>query len=425
MREAVSEFFEKTGKEQEFSLFQKHYEDISRLQFAIIKISGKILELHLEEIAEQIAFLNRYGLFPIVVHGAGSKLDKALKNTEKKDGLRVTKESDIKIIKPIVEELGVRLAKEIEAKKGGAKVVSLYASSDFLNKEKYGFVGEISSFSEGYIKALKTILDSEKTPIIGCITRHKDEETTFLNVNADNVAQSLLLSTKSRKIFFLTETGGILDKNQSLISSINVASKANLDYITGGMKLKLTEIKKLLKHSPRTSAVITSPKELLKELFTIKGSGTYIKNHDITHVKNWNSLEKERIRKTLEDAFGKTLEKTYFNETKAKSIFYSTNYEAIAVVRSLNNYNYLCKYAVKKLRKGTGLGKSLWESIIEKHPCLLWRSAKENPTNGFYVRNCTGMIKKEKWILFWKGYKIEEVLPMISTINSLEETFLG
>lgn len=62
--------------------------------FAVIKVGGNILTEQLDELALSLSFLYRVGLYPIVIHGAGTQLDRELEKegvqTEYIDGIRIT-----------------------------------------------------------------------------------------------------------------------------------------------------------------------------------------------------------------------------------------------------------------------------------------------------------------------------------------------
>ena len=76
--------------------------------------------------------------------------------------------------------------------------------------------------------------------------------------------------------------------------------------VTGGMALKLRETKQLLEELPTTMFVtITSPHSLIKELFTVKGSGTFIKlGSEIEEHHSWKGINRDRMRTLIEASFG-------------------------------------------------------------------------------------------------------------------------
>ncbi|MBI5389775.1 hypothetical protein HZB01_05355, partial [Candidatus Woesearchaeota archaeon] len=169
--------------------------------------------------------------------------------------------------------------------------------------------------------------------------------------------------------------------------------------------------------------VITSAENLLKEIFTIKGSGTFIKYHRIKNTSDPATINKKKMKALLEDAFGKKLLDTYF-EGQFKEIIYEKDYEGVAIMKEVQGIPYLDKFAVAKAYQGTGLGKSLWNEVIRSYPSLLWRAAATNPFNEVYIRYCDGMIKGTEWIVFWKNLEMDKVIPCIDEIMNREKTMI-
>src|SRR5690606_32192339 len=95
----------------------------------------------------------------------------------------------------------------------------------------------------------------------------------ILNINGDSATRALVGALQPMKIVFLSGVGGLLDKHGSPMHSINLASDYDrlmkADWVAGGMRLKLQEIKRLLDAAPLSSSVsITTPAGLIRELFT-------------------------------------------------------------------------------------------------------------------------------------------------------------
>jgi hypothetical protein len=66
------------GTAREVSRFLKVFSSTEPHRFAVIKIGGAVVEENLDELAKQLAFLHRVGLYPTVVHGGGPQLNDAL-----------------------------------------------------------------------------------------------------------------------------------------------------------------------------------------------------------------------------------------------------------------------------------------------------------------------------------------------------------
>lgn len=56
----------------------QHFSSVESHQFAIIKVGGAVLTDDLDTLASSLTFLQRVGLYPIVVHGAGPQLNELL-----------------------------------------------------------------------------------------------------------------------------------------------------------------------------------------------------------------------------------------------------------------------------------------------------------------------------------------------------------
>jgi acetylglutamate kinase len=61
------------------------------------RIGGAILSNELEDLALSLSFLNRLGLYPVILHGAGPQLNEILEREgvvpDYEDGIRITGES--------------------------------------------------------------------------------------------------------------------------------------------------------------------------------------------------------------------------------------------------------------------------------------------------------------------------------------------
>ena len=97
IRRIVHELLAQLGSSREAQQYLKEYSGTNQARFAVVKVGGGILRDHRDELTAALAFLHRLGLIPVVLHGAGPQLDKALTDAgidaERHDGLRVTSES--------------------------------------------------------------------------------------------------------------------------------------------------------------------------------------------------------------------------------------------------------------------------------------------------------------------------------------------
>ena len=423
MKNDIINFINKTGNSKEFKLFLDWIHNTPPLKFALIKISGECLENNIDEIITDIAYLNKFDIYPIIVHGAGKILDKKLPNSKKKDGKRITSKNDIKIINKIYQDISKKLMFGIS--KAGGQAQAIQPIFNCSKDNKYGQVGNINQVD---IKSLKELVENNITPIISPIG-YNEKTNELLNINADDAAKAIVNITKPKKLIMLTGTGGILDKNGKIMPVINIGSKSSYKHITGGMLYKVNELIKFLNTHKWTSVVITSATGLLKEMFTIKGSGTFIKYHEISSKTTIDDDMIENIILLLEGSFKKKVKSTYLKKLKnvneKYSIIFENNYEGCAITKQLSDsIFYLDKFAVHPIRQGTGLGKSIWSKLLSKYPKIMWRAKADNSFNVFYAKECDGLIKYKEWWVFWKGITLKDAMNHIDDIRSLKDTMI-
>ncbi|MCL5990627.1 MAG: hypothetical protein M1419_00805 [Bacteroidetes bacterium] len=413
MNQELLKFLKKTKFAKEFELFLEQYQKTESGKFAIIKISGSTLENHIDSISEDIGFLNKFKLYPIVVHGAGAALDKAVSGT-KINGIRYTSSDDIKKVRVITNELTARLIHKIKLKGGNAENMSNCLECDFLDKELYGNVGKIINVNAE--KILNAIREG-KTPVFSNVV--SDKNGNPFNINADSVAQSLFNHFIPKRLFFITETGGVLDSENKIIQHINLSDFTDA---YGGMLFKLKSIKSIMLAHPNSAVVITSAPNLIKEIFTIKGSGTFISNFQINKFESKENVDFAKLADMLNSAFNKKLNSNYFDKN-IKAFYIHNDYKAVAIIKDIDKIDYLCKFAVMPSHQGTGLAKYIWDILNKDYKTLIWRSRSTNLANNFYNSRCTGMVKSEGWHIYWYGRKYMPI-EFIEKITNIEESFI-
>ena len=114
----------------------------------------------------------------------------------------------------------------------------------------------------------------------------------------------------------------------------------------------LIDIRMLLNALPsKTSYVSTNENNLLAELLTNEGKGTYFKlKEDVLITTDLSTVNLKKIKNLVEAYyFDKTLKHNYFDTIQLRnpSIFYTKDYSAIAIVtQDSNKNNYLEKFCI-------------------------------------------------------------------------------
>jgi bifunctional N-acetylglutamate synthase/kinase len=170
-------------------------------------------------------------------------------------------------------------------------------------------------------------------------------------------------------------------------------------------------------------ASVTSPLNLLKELFTVKGAGTLIKlGSAVARHGSYAELDVERLRRLLEASFGRALDAQFF-EHPPLAVYVEAEYRGAAVVCASTPVPYLSKFAVEPEAQGEGMGRDLWEAISRDYPALYWRGRAENPIASWYASVCDGMVRLPEWNVYWRGVEIARIPEIIEAARARPPDF--
>lgn len=434
-RQTIVQLLSNMSDGKEIRSYLQRFSEVDQSRFAVIKIGGAILREQLEETAGALAFLHTVGLTPIVLHGGGPQLDETLKErrivTEKIEGLRVTTADALDAARDVFIGENIRLVEAVRAHGVSAHSLTTGAiEADYLDKEKYGFVGEPTGIRLGLIQS---IAGSGAIPILTCLGLAPGGQ--LVNVNADSATRALVHALQPMKIIFLAGVGGLLDETGGVIHSINLASDYDdlmaQDWVKDGMRLKLSEIKRLLDDAPLSSSVsITTPSGLVRELFTHGGSGTLIrKGERIHHFADKAQLDRAKTEALVENAFGRKLTPGWWDGLDLHEVRMSDSYRAGAILANVDDFIYLDKFAVLEDARGEGLARTVWRQFADRNPVFYWRSQTANGFNAFYHNAADGSVKTGPWTVFWIGEtdfaRIASVVERISAMPASLEGGAG
>lgn len=408
-REIILRLLGSIGSRKEVEQYIKQYSSLDQKQFAVVKVGGGLLQDHLEELASSLTYLQRVGLYPIVIHGAGPQLDDALKEAgipiRKLEGMRITDSATLDVVRKVMQRENLKLVDALEKLDTRARpVTSGVFEATMLDESTYGYVGEIKRVN---LEAIGAAIRAGHLPILTCLGETPSGQ--IVNINADVAASELALAIKPAKIVFLTPTGGLLDQHGRTLSSINLSEDFDRmmseDWVHSGMRLKLQEIKDLLDELPLSSSVsITSARDLPKELFTHRGAGTLVQRGErVLEFKTFDQIDQVRLKELLELGFGKQLRPNYFEKANIDHIYVTESYRATAVIVKEGPVPYLDKFAVTPKAQGEGLGASVWARMREDYPKLYWRSRVSNQINMWYFQQSEGAFRNDQWCVFWYG----------------------
>ena len=260
----------------------------------VIKFGGNAMidEQLKSSFAKDVVLLKLVGMNPVVVHGGGPQINEHLEKIGKKgefiNGVRVTDEETMDVVEMI---LGGQINKEIvhQINIHGGKAVGLtgqdgnFIHASKLDKDKdgkkidLGYVGEIESIDPSLIDFLDT---GDFIPVIAPIGIGSDGKT--YNINADVVAGKLAEVLMAEKLILMTNTKGVLDNQNNLITGIkpnDIETLIKDGTLSGGMLPKIESAMDAAKGGVNSVHIIDGRVEhaLLLEILTNQGVGTLIK----------------------------------------------------------------------------------------------------------------------------------------------------
>jgi len=241
-----------------------------------------------DKFAQDIVLMYLVGLKPVIVHGGGNKISKMLEKlnlgTQFIDGLRVTDEATMEVVEMV---LSGNINKGITSiiNEHGAKAIGISGKDANLlkakakNREKYGLVGDIIDVDSSVIENL---IAEKFIPIIAPIASGEDIGMLGYNINADLAASKIAAGLNARKIIFMTDTPGVLDKNKECLHTLTedeILKLKNDGTIHGGMIPKVDACLEAIHGGVKKAHILDGRVEhaLILEVFTSEGVGTVIK----------------------------------------------------------------------------------------------------------------------------------------------------
>jgi|WetSurMetagenome_2_1015567.scaffolds.fasta_scaffold29266_5 acetylglutamate kinase len=260
----------------------------------VIKLGGSFMDVpeDLEAVCEDIAFMRAVDIDPVIVHGGGKAITRAMEESGLKarfvDGLRYTGPEELRIVEDVLATDVNRQIVDLLVK-AGAKAESLTSKGTCpLRAEPLcascgpdlGLVGKVTSV-DGLL--LRGLCDLGTIPVIAPIACGKAEGEKF-NCNADEAASAVARALGAEKLVNVSDTHGIRqrpDDPESLLSHITEADVHRLlaeKVISGGMIPKVKTLLEALKGGVKKCHIVSGrvPHSLLLEIYTDHGVGTEI-----------------------------------------------------------------------------------------------------------------------------------------------------
>ncbi len=258
----------------------------------VVKYGGSFMDSPDEAVrtgvARDVVFLEAVEINPVVVHGGGKRISKALKaaGVESRfvNGLRYTDAATVAIVDRVLStEINPEIVGLINSLGGVAKG---FAGTEIFTCKKhapdgedYGFVGEVIGVNTA---PLEECIAHGITPVISPTARDADGQV--YNCNADLAAAQAAIALAAKRLVFMTDVRGLLrDPNDdaTLISHLDIAEVDELKQagiIASGMIPKVDSAVTAINAGVDKVALVNGQihHAVLLEIFTDKGVGTEI-----------------------------------------------------------------------------------------------------------------------------------------------------
>ena len=263
----------------------------------VIKYGGNAMidENLKRSFAKDVVLLKLVGMNPVIVHGGGPQinenLDKIGKKGEFYNGMRITDEETMSVVYDVLRSISKEIVSLIKSIGGKANSPSQEEALKFIrakklivgNKNKHeeqidlGHVGEIESIKPLF---MKNLIDHGMIPVIAPIGFGEDNK--MYNINADLVAGKIAEVINAEKLVLMTNTKGVLNKDNNLITGLipkEIESLIRTKVLSGGMLPKIQAAIIAAENKVNSVHIIDGRVEhaLLLEILTDQGVGTLIK----------------------------------------------------------------------------------------------------------------------------------------------------
>lgn len=242
--------------------------------------------------AQDIVFLRRCGVRPVVVHGGGPQINSMLSRldiqSQFRGGLRVTSPEAMDVVRMVlVGQVGRELVNLINRHDplavglSGEDARLFTAAPKTIELEGHevdlGQVGQITSVNPA---ALVDLVDAGRVPVVATVA--PGEDGSVYNINADTAASALAVALKAERLVMLTDVAGLYadwPNSDDVITRITADELSPMiPTLESGMRPKMEACLNAVTHGVHRATVIDGRVQhaLLLEIFTDDGLGTMV-----------------------------------------------------------------------------------------------------------------------------------------------------
>jgi len=367
-QDVVLRFLESTGRPSEARLYLEMFRARSREEFAALAIDANVMSGAADAVVQDLRFLAALDLFPTVVLGIFQPADAA----------------------------------------AHARVLARHLGAEGLGVE------ELPAASPGLAARVVASAAAGRVPIV--VFEPSAGEQPGDRLERLGV---LLRKLQTRKLLFLHRPGG-LRQGGVLVPLVNLTTDVPALAASREISRKETLI---LEHARRLceeaaplpfTVAITSPLNVLRELFTVKGAGTLLRRGArIARREGWDGVDLDRVKDLLASSFGRPPVDAFFRTTPSH-VYLEESYRGCAILVETPLGAYLTKFAVSPEAQGEGIARDLWEAFAADAPVVFWRARRTNPISEWYTKLCDGLVRVPDWTIYWKGLAADAIPKAIA-----------
>ena len=265
----------------------------------VVKYGGSFMDSPDENVrtgvARDIVFLEAVEINPVIVHGGGKAITRAMEKAGLKadfiQGQRVTDEATVQIVDDILTgEINPEIVKTIKAL--GGRPVGFAGRDIFKCKKMFlddrenpgkkidiGYVGEVIEVN---VQPLKESMWCGFTPVISPTARGEDGK--IYNCNADVAAAMCAIALNAKRLVFMSDVPGLMRDPKdpaTLIAHLHTGEVPGLKaagIVDKGMIPKVDSAVAAIKSGVEKVSFVDGrmPHAVMLEIFTDKGVGTEI-----------------------------------------------------------------------------------------------------------------------------------------------------
>ena len=266
-----------------------------RNQTFVVKYGGSFMDSPdpavRDGVARDLVFLEASGINPVVVHGGGKAITRAMAGAGLEarfvQGIRVTDEKTVDVVERVLsKEINPQIVAAIQSFGGKARGFSgtqifkcrkLIMDAKDGSKIDAGFVGEVTHVN---VEPLLECIRQNVTPVISPTATGEDGR--IYNCNADVAAAHAAIALKARRLVFMSDVPGLMRNPKDIGTVIShlqtdeVGALKTAGVIDHGMIPKMDSAVAAIRSGVDKVSLVDGRVEhaVLLEIFTDAGVGT-------------------------------------------------------------------------------------------------------------------------------------------------------